>query len=246
MKIIRALGNLLNPIQVLSPREGYRLWAPTYDDQENNAVLSLEERAVLPLVTEIVLPEATSIDFGCGTGRHIIHLLDRGCRRIVGIDASSEMLSVANSKLHGRGVVLVQADIEHLPFARQSFDFGISALMLSHIKNLQGAIFEIASVIRPGGRLLISDLHHAFDARGWQRTFKSRARQFSRLAVENHSHSTDDYHQAFLKAGLEEEKEFDPCIDEELRPFFEKGDMLDTYHRYEGEPLLTIYQLRKR
>src|SRR5512135_966530 len=92
------LRKILHPVKVWPAEEAYRMWAPTYDKTENNAVLFAEERIMCSLLDRIDLADKSVVDVGCGTGRHVSHLLRRGAASVTGIDASMEMLSQASPK----------------------------------------------------------------------------------------------------------------------------------------------------
>jgi malonyl-CoA O-methyltransferase len=246
LSLLGIVNNLLNPIKILPPGEAYRLWAPSYDDRGRNAVLHLEEKVMVPLLSNCMLPGKKVIDFGCGTGRHVLHCQELGATDIVGVDASIEMLSVAKEKIDASCVNLLQAHLEELPFAYSSFDVGIAALVLNHVKNIVGVVGGMSNLLRPGGMLLISDLHWTFNGRGWKRTFRSNAAPSKRFAVHNHVHSLSDYQNAFAKAGLQVEKMMEPPIDVQIEPFFRDAAMEKTYDRYRGQPLLVVFQLRKQ
>ena len=72
-------------------RGGYQGWAPTYDDP-GNQLIDIEG----PIVREILasLPVGVALDAACGTGRHAAYLAELG-HRVIGVDSSPEMLSVA-------------------------------------------------------------------------------------------------------------------------------------------------------
>lgn len=246
MRIARIINNLLNPVLILAPDEAYRLWAPTYDDQRNNAILFLEERTLLPIFVNSVLPGMSIADFGCGTGRHIFHCLDQGAIQIVGIDSSAHMLSLARSNPDITKATFVQARIEEIPFNDSQFDLGLAALVLSHLNNICDVIRELARVLRPNGTLIISDLHWTFNERGWHRTFKSGLAPSIRLAVQNYSHNLDEYRNAFKDAHLDVVKMIEPKIDNSIRQFFVNAGMTRTYEKHEGQPLLVVFQVQKR
>src|ERR1700730_100367 len=82
----------------VTPAEGYRLWANTYDD-EPNPMLSLEQRILAPLLPPLV--DLDVVDLGCGTGRWLKALQEAGARSLLGLDSSEEMLGFAASKLAG-------------------------------------------------------------------------------------------------------------------------------------------------
>jgi len=79
----------------MSMREGYAQWAPWYDEP-GNELLEIEE----PVVREILdaLPVGVALDAACGTGRHGAYLASLG-HRVIGVDATPEMLDVARVKI---------------------------------------------------------------------------------------------------------------------------------------------------
>src|SRR5205823_4757833 len=78
----------------LSTADEYREWAATYDEP-GNQLIDIEG----PIVQRILdaLPPADALDAACGTGRHTAHLAARG-HRVIGVDASPEMLERARAK----------------------------------------------------------------------------------------------------------------------------------------------------
>jgi 2-polyprenyl-3-methyl-5-hydroxy-6-metoxy-1,4-benzoquinol methylase len=55
-----------------------------------------------------------------------------------------------------------------LPWPGERFDLVVCTLMLTHVEDLAGAVREMVRVVRPGGYLLLSDLHPEASARGWR------------------------------------------------------------------------------
>jgi malonyl-CoA O-methyltransferase len=246
MAIRRFIRNLVNPVRILTPKEAYELWAPTYDERENNAVLLTEEQAILPIFDRIQMANKRVVDFGCGTGRHILHCLDRNAREIVGIDISDAMLSEARRKIKDPRVLFVQSPLDKLPLAEVLFDVGIASLVLSHLQVLGPSIHEMARVMRPRAKLLVSDIHWKFNERRWQRTFHPRNAPTQRVAPENYCHSLAGYEDAFRQNHLVVDKFSEPPLNSSLRPCFERSNMIEVYERYLGEPLLVVFEVRKR
>jgi ArsR family transcriptional regulator len=99
------------------------------------------------------------LDLGTGTGR-ILELLAPLYARGVGVDASADMLAVARANLDRAHVANAQVrlgDINHLPFAKNSFDVVTIHQVLHYLDEPERAIAEAARVLRPSGRLLIVD-----------------------------------------------------------------------------------------
>lgn len=108
-------------------------------------------------------PGAAVLDVGCGTGHQMIRLRAMGYR-VSGVDGSSDMLRHAAK--NNPGAELRQGDVESLPFAGASFDAAISIEVLRYLPDPQGAISEIARVLRPGGVCVITATP-VFNANGY-------------------------------------------------------------------------------
>jgi len=109
------------------------------------------------------------LDLGCGTGMFLKEL-SRHAEFVAGIDASLEMLRMANVR---RGkAALVLADADQLPFADGSFDAVVSVTLLQNMPDPAVTIKEVARVLRPGGRAILTTLkrkHSQKDLEGWVR-----------------------------------------------------------------------------
>ncbi len=74
-------------------------------------------------------------------------------------DINASMLAVGRNKLVDHGVVgnvdYVQADAEHLPFPKDTFDCITMAFGLRNVTNKQTALSSMMRVLKPGGRLLV-------------------------------------------------------------------------------------------
>lgn len=129
-------------------REGYAIWAASYDG-ESNPLFGPDDAAVRPLLDG--LPIGRVLDAACGTGRHADYLAALG-HDVVGIDLSAEMLACASVP---RG----QADLRALPLRNASVDAAICTLALTYLPRLEPALAELARVVRPGGTIITSDIH---------------------------------------------------------------------------------------
>jgi len=99
------------------------------------------------------------VDLGTGTGR-MLQLLAPRAARVVGLDASHAMLSVARANLEKvglRGIELRQGDIYAPPFPRNTFDLVIIHQVLHYLDDPARAIREAARLVAPGGRILVVD-----------------------------------------------------------------------------------------
>ena len=112
------------------------------------------------------LPSGTRVlDIGCGNG-YIARRLARGGARVVGVDASRELIAYARAeeKVRPLGIVYHLADAARLPaWEKGSFDVAVANMSLIDIEDADGAIRELARVVRPGGRFVFSISHPCFD-----------------------------------------------------------------------------------
>ena len=114
-------------------------------------------------------PGKRILDVGCGTGTAEISLarLRLSQMHLFGVDLVTERLRDAHAATRGINarVGYAAADACRLPFAANSFDSTYCVAVLQHIRDLSGALTEIARVTRPGGRVLIVEPDNA--ARYW-------------------------------------------------------------------------------
>ena len=100
----------------------------------------------------------TVADLGCGTGAMLATLAPH-VGRVIGVDASEEMLGAARTRLTGvANVELRRGSLESLPIDAGSVDAATMMLVLHHLPSPGAAIAEAARILKPGGRLLIVDM----------------------------------------------------------------------------------------
>ena len=177
-----------------SVEEGYAAWSETYDSPLNP--LFAIEAPVMRAVLEALAP-GNAIDAACGTGRQTSLLRDLG-HAVVGIDPSVAMLDQARAKL--TGVECREGARDGLPVETGSADLAVCALALTHTDDLDVAIGELARVVRPGGRVVISDLHPVLVSLSAQAAFTGADGR--RAFVRNRVHWHGQYLSAFRAAGL--------------------------------------------
>lgn len=113
-------------------------------------------------------PEMTVADVGCGTGFLAAGLAPL-VRRVYALDASPAMLEGARRNLAAfANLVYLPADGSALPLSDASVDVALANMYLHHCPDPAAAIRELARILRPGGRLVITDLdRHTHE---WMRT----------------------------------------------------------------------------
>lgn len=99
-------------------------------------------------------PGDSVVDVGCGTGRAVAEMSDRGLRA-AGVDISQQMISVAQ-KRHPQGDYRVAAAAS-LPFADGSLTLYRSERVYQYLAHPEEALLEARRVLTPGGRIVLMD-----------------------------------------------------------------------------------------
>jgi ubiquinone/menaquinone biosynthesis C-methylase UbiE len=92
-----------------------------------------------------------ALDCGCGHGYYLSSL---ACERI-GLDISAKQLST--TRMVDRQILLIRADVEHLPFETQSIDYILAFGLIHHLPNVDKGLDEIFRILKKGGYLFIMD-----------------------------------------------------------------------------------------
>jgi ubiquinone/menaquinone biosynthesis C-methylase UbiE len=95
-------------------------------------------------------------DVGTGTGFLAARALEAGAR-VVGIDFSDAMLAEVRTRFAGRPFEARRGDTAALPMERGEVDAVLGNMVLHHADDPPAAIREMTRVLKPGGRLVITD-----------------------------------------------------------------------------------------
>ena len=217
---------------------GYARWAPVYDAP--NPLVIVEEPAARQALAGWPRPGRV-LDVACGTGRHSAYLVELG-HAVTGIDVSPEMLQVARQK--ARGAQFVEGPMAPLPFDDAEFDGALCALALSHVADIDAPIAELARVLRPGGRLVVSDFHPFMVLLGGQAGF--RATDGTPNFVASHAHLPSRMLDAAARAGLTVVECVEPTWTLEAAQLSFPGMSAALYaEAIAGLPLAIVWQLAR-
>jgi len=139
------------------PLDGLRrVITPDWSDKNTRYHLSL-----------LGVPERAKriLEIGCGLGRLLIPLYDRGAQHAVGVDASLSMILEGQRLIGERNIDLVHCDGSGLiPLDRDGyFDFAFAIITFQHIPDTETVkryLSEAHRLLRPGGQLSFQVLSH--------------------------------------------------------------------------------------
>lgn len=220
---------------------GYAGWAATYDGEPDNDTIAAEEPLVRALLDD--LPPGPVLDAACGTGRHTAYLAASGRCRPIGVDASEAMLTRAREKLPE--VDFRQGDLTALPLGDGEVGGAVCALALSHLPELGPAVGELARVLRPGGRLVISNPHpFATAILDWRAVFVDE--QGERRTIPEHPHRHGEYIEAFAAAGLAVRRCLEPGLDRGQAAARAKAGRTDAFaEALTGIPAVIVWEAER-
>jgi ubiquinone/menaquinone biosynthesis C-methylase UbiE/uncharacterized protein YbaR (Trm112 family) len=128
------------------------------------------------------------VDAGCGVGK--FHSAVRNADLFLGMDFSWEgLIRFQKPKCSCTG--LVQGDVSHMPLRDRVFDVALSCQVLSHLPTSElraQHLRELARVLKPDGRLILTTMHYSF--------------RYRRKGIPQESAENDSFYHRFEVAEL--------------------------------------------
>lgn len=92
------------------------------------------------------------LDAGCGKGRHCVASYEFQAKEVIGVDlANGSVRSAFRNTRHLSNVHILQANLYHLPFRQQTFDYVYSVGVLHHTPDPRKAFTSITKMLKSGG-----------------------------------------------------------------------------------------------
>jgi ubiquinone/menaquinone biosynthesis C-methylase UbiE len=143
--------------------------------------IDFQERRILDRL--LANKKETILDLACGSGRFMNYAN-------VGVDASEEMLKIANDKFPEK--LFHKSDAEHIPIPDNTFDTIITFHFFMHLdkEKVQNILKECYRVLKPNGRIIF-DIPSAkrrsfirYKKSGWHGNFALTNKQIKELSSE--------------------------------------------------------------
>ncbi len=136
---------------------------PGYEGLDSAASLRVRARAnpFVRALDEQIPSGATVLEVGCGTGQ-LGNLLSMARRTVVGADMCLASLELAEGFRRSQGLAragFVQMNLFRPCFAAASFDLVICSGVLHHTEDPAAGLASIATLVKPGGYLLVGLYH---------------------------------------------------------------------------------------
>ena len=97
-------------------------------------------------------------DLGCGTGQ-LSEAMAPFIHEVIAVDVSPAMLAAARDRLAPFSNVRIhEGELENLPIEDARLDAATLSLALHHVPDPERVLAEVRRVLKPGGRLLITDM----------------------------------------------------------------------------------------
>lgn len=142
-------------MEIEAVQTSYARWAPVYD-RTFGAITNVGRHRAVRYINGL---HGTVLEVGVGTGLSLPHY--KSDLQVTGIDFSTDMLAKAQAKVQQLNLQHVaelrQMDARVLDFSDASFDTVAAMHVLSVVPEPENVMAEIARVLKPGGRVVITN-----------------------------------------------------------------------------------------
>jgi SAM-dependent methyltransferase len=145
--------------------EGFGAEWERFDDFSEADIAAGGREYFADLLPDASLEGVRVLDVGCGSGRWTRYFAARA-GYVDAADPSRAAFVAQRGTAALANVRVIQASIESLPYALESFDLVASIGVVHHVTDPGAAIARLATLVRPGGRLYLY-LYYSLEERHW-------------------------------------------------------------------------------
>jgi ubiquinone/menaquinone biosynthesis C-methylase UbiE len=145
---------LASDVELLNDKLAREHPSDDYYDRSPAPIRWIEQQR-LRIIREMVSedPGHRILEIGSGGGR-VLRMFKRA--KLTAVDVSDVFLDSAKKNLAGYDVEFIKGEIDKLSLPAEKFDRIICTEVLEHTKNPEAILREIARLLRPGGRAVIT------------------------------------------------------------------------------------------
>ncbi len=190
---------MTKPTRPATTREGYAVWALSYDEHANPMTAMVAHALAQPGRD---LAGSEVVELGCGTGRNAAAMLALGAARYRGVDESPEMLARATARgLDPTRVAFERGDLFDTA-AAAPVDLVVISLVVEHFEDPTPVLAAAARAARHGGRLWLLEAHPAARAIGARAHVEA---DDDTLMLPSHEHTAASLASALIDTGWDPE-----------------------------------------
>ena len=244
MQLTSTVKNIFNRFYSVekNAKTAYNIWASTYDNQNGNLMLDLDEIIFTKLLREVDIQNKSVVDIGCGTGRHWEKLYKKQPAQLMGFDISLAMLNKLKLKFP-MAITHLVTDSCYKNIKNESFNVLICTLTVAHIKKIEETINDWCALLKKNGDIILTDFHPTMLQQGGKRTFVNKKIP---IAVKNYIHSLETIKRVFYVNGFICEQLEEILIDEKVKCYYAKQNALHVFNRFKDTPVIFGMHLKRR
>lgn len=135
---------------------------------ENHAKLEQCKQKARQIIEQVgIIADHVVMDMGCGTGG-FVHQFAEKCKKVIAVDVSQAMLDYCKDKCENAGLTNIdyhRAGFLTYEYAGKPVDAIVSRMALHHLSDFwkMYALRNMASALKPGGKLFLFDVVFSFD-----------------------------------------------------------------------------------
>lgn len=126
-------------------------------ETDDNFNILLEQPAMMKLLPEI--KDRAVLDLGCGFGDNCFYFADNDAEKVVGVDISEKMLSLASEKNSHKNIRYINMSMADISSINEKFDLIYSSLVFHYIEDFKKLCKDMHNLLNKNGVLLFSQEH---------------------------------------------------------------------------------------